>query len=146
MKNKKDKIKDKFSFKMLFNRFTKVIVIITIVYSMALTTISYIWSYLGKDPLVNLSSTIISTLVAPVITYLITNCIQCLFEYNQLAFSTPLAAIESGIVQSPTTSTSTYDEYTESIESSVGTVDNPIDLDELPLFEFGDTACGKGDD
>ena len=139
---KKDKVKDKFSFKMLFNRFTKVIVIITILYSMVLTTVSYIWSYLGKDPLVNLSSTIISTLVAPVITYLITNCIQCLFEYNQLAFSTPLAAIESGIVQSPITPVYTDIES----ESEVGTVDNPIDLDTLPLFEFGDCTNGKGAD
>ena len=139
---KKDKVKDKFSFKMLFNRFTKVIVIITILYSMALTTVSYIWSYLGKDPLVNLSSTIISTLVAPVITYLITNCVQCLFEYNQLAFSTPLAAIESGIVQSSTTPVYTDIES----EPEVGTVDNPIDLDTLPLFEFGDCTNGKGTD
>ena len=137
MKKRKEKNNDKFSFKIMFNRFTKIIVILTMIYSMALTTISYIWSYLGKDPLVNLSSTIISTLVAPVMTYLITNCIQCLFEYNQLAFSTPIAAIQSGVI--------TQQNITQTSTPTPISPDNPMDLDLTNDFEM-ETSSGKGDD
>ena len=91
-KDQKEK-KETLFFKM-FSRFTKIIVSITIIYSMILTTVSYIWAYLDKDPLIDLSSTIVSTLVAPVITYLITNMVQTIFEYNKLAFSTPLSRLE----------------------------------------------------
>ena len=140
MRKRKEKPKDKFSFKMMFNRFTKIIVILTMLYSMGLTTVSYIWSYLGKDPLVNLSSTIISTLVAPVMTYLITNCIQCIFEKNQLVFSTPIEAIQAGITpySGINTSTPISDEY-----ASFSTEENNIG--EFDSFEFMNCS-GLGDD
>lgn len=135
-KNNKDK-------KPFLSTFSKVIVFLSLVYGWVLTTVSYIWSYMGLQPLTDLSSTIVSTIVGPTITYLCSNALMTIFEKNQLAFSTPIAAIESGIVQSPITPVYTDIES----ESEVGTtVDNPIDLDTLPLFEFGDCTNGKGAD
>ena len=104
MEEDKKPKKDSLFFKM-FGRFSKIIVSITIIYSMILTTVSYIWSYLGKDPLVDLSSTIVSTLVAPVITYLVTNTVQVCLEYNKTLFSTPLTALNQDNNSSDDTST-----------------------------------------
>lgn len=143
-RNKKKKDKKPF-----LSTFSKVIVFLSLVYGWILTTVSYIWAYLGYQPLTDLSSTIVSTIVGPTLTYLCSNALMTIFEKNQLAFSTPLSAIESGIVQSPTilnTSALNHDEAQDIPEPVVGTVDNPINLDELPLFEFGDAACGRGED
>ena len=136
----KNNNKDK---KPFLSTFSKVIVFLSLVYGWVLTTVSYIWSYMGLQPLTDLSSTIVSTIVGPTITYLCSNALMTIFEKNQLAFSTPITAIESGIVQSPTTPV-----YSDDIdlEPEIGTVDNPINLDTLPLFEFGDCINGKGSD
>lgn len=90
MKKEKEK-KEK---KPLLNTFGKVIVFFCLLYGLALTTLSYIWSYLGLEPLVDLSTVIITTIVNPVLVYLIENALCDIFQHNKLAFSTPLTRLE----------------------------------------------------
>lgn len=70
--------------------YAKMVVAVLMVHGMALTTWSYILSSHGMDPVVDVSSTIVREIVAPVITYLATNTIMNIFEKNKLSFSIPL--------------------------------------------------------
>ena len=70
--------------------FAKLIVSLVMAHGMILTTLSYILSFWGLDPVVDVSSTIVREIVAPVIVYLATNTIMNVFEKNKLAFSVPI--------------------------------------------------------
>ena len=142
MKNKNNKKDDK-EHKPRVNSFPKFILLIVELHAMACITASYVLAFINHVSIVeNLSITIVGQIVAPLVAYITGSVVSNIFEKNQLTFSTPLSAIESGIVQSPITPVYTDIES----ESEVGTVDNPIDLDTLPLFEFGDCTNGKGAD
>lgn len=134
MKNIKNKKREK---KPFLSTFSKVIVFLSLIYGWILTTVSYIWAYKGYQPLTDLSSTIVSTIVSPTITYLLSNAFMTVFEKNQLAFSTPIAAIQSGVVTPQNT--------TQTSTSTSISPDNPLDLDEIDNFEFA-TSSGLGDD
>lgn len=71
-------------------RFTKFIVLIVVIYGMCLTTCSYILSLTGHDPVESVSTTLISSVIAPVITYLVTNLLENIFQKNKFTFSTPI--------------------------------------------------------
>ena len=133
-RRKKKEQKEK---KPFLSTFSKVIVFLSLIYGWVLTTISYIWAYKGYQPLTDLSSTIVSTIVSPTITYLLSNAFMTVFEKNQLAFSTPITAIQSGVV-SPQNST-------QISTSTPISPDNPIDLNLTNDFEM-ETSSGKGDD
>ena len=145
----KNKKQDK-EHKPKINSFPKFILLIVELHAMACITASYVLAFINHVSIVeNLSITIVGQIVAPLVAYITGSVISNIFEKNQLTFSTPLSAIESGVIQSPTipnTSALNYDEVQDVSEPVVGTVDNPINLDELPLFEFGDAACGRGED
>lgn len=76
--------------KVSIDTYAKMVVTLLIAHGMALTTWSYILSSHGMDPVVDVSSTIVREIVAPVITYLATNTIMNIFEKNKLSFSVPL--------------------------------------------------------
>lgn len=139
----KDIKNDKRARKPKIDTFPKLILVIVELHGMACVTASYILAFLNHMTVVeNLSVTIVGQIVSPLIAYILGNVVSNALEKNQWTFSTPLSAIESGIVQSPTTPV-----YTDvELEPEVGTVDNPINLDTLPLFEFGDCSDGKGSD
>lgn len=139
----KDIKNDKKARKPKIDTFPKLILVIVELHGMACVTASYILAFLNHMTVVeNLSVTIVGQIVSPLIAYILGNVVSNALEKNQWTFSTPLSAIESGIVQSPTTPV-----YTDvELEPEVGTVDNPINLDTLPLFEFGDCSDGKGSD
>lgn len=80
--------------KPMINRFSQFIVFFSMMYGLFLTTISYIFSFLGKEPLVDLSSVIVQTIVAPCVVWLCQNAILNIFEKNKLAFSTPLTRLD----------------------------------------------------
>lgn len=80
--------------KPLINTFAKMIVFICLIFGMVLTTVSYVFAYLGIEPLVDLSTVIITTIVSPVLTFLIENAFCDVFQHNKLAFSTPLERLE----------------------------------------------------
>lgn len=76
--------------KVKLNTYPKVIVSAVVGHGMLLTTASYVLAFMERDPVVDVSSTIVKEIVAPVIVYLATNMILNIFEKNKLAFSVPL--------------------------------------------------------
>lgn len=84
-KNRKRKRK-----RITLDTFSKLIVSLVVAHGMILTTLSYILSFWRLDPVVDVSSTIVREIVAPVIVYLATNTIMNVFEKNKLAFSVPI--------------------------------------------------------
>ena len=80
--------------KPLINRFSQFIVFFCMLYGLALTTVSYVFAALGYEPLVDLSSVIVQTIVAPCTVWLCQNAICNIFEKNKLAFSTPLVRLD----------------------------------------------------
>lgn len=76
--------------KVNLNTFPKVITVCVMFHGMALTTWSYILACFGLDPVVDVSSTIVSEIVAPIVVYLATNMVMNIFEKNRLSFSIPL--------------------------------------------------------
>lgn len=78
--------------KVSLNTYTKLITTAVVVHGMVLTSCSYILAYIGMDPVVDVSSTIVKEIVAPLVVYLGTNTIMNIFEKNKLSFSVPLNA------------------------------------------------------
>lgn len=78
--------------KVSLNTYTKLITTAVVVHGMVLTSCSYILAYMGMDPVVDVSSTIVKEIVAPLVVYLGTNTIMNIFEKNKLSFSVPLNA------------------------------------------------------
>lgn len=76
--------------KVSLDTYAKVITTAVIIHGMILTSWSYVLSSIGMDPVVDVSSTIVREIVAPVIVYLATNMIMNIFEKNKLSFSVPL--------------------------------------------------------
>lgn len=134
------KSKDKPEKKKFLDRFSKFIVFFCLLYGLGLTTVSYVYSFIYREPLVDLSSTIITTIVGPVVVWLAQNALCNIFEKNQLSFSTPITAIESGIVNNnnaiQTDTSTTIPSSTNT--TSIVNIDNPIDLNDDSVFvEFG---------
>lgn len=77
--------------KPFINTFAKMIVFICLIFGMVLTTVSYVFAYMGIEPLVDLSTVLITTVVSPVLTFLIENALCDVFQHNKLSFSTPLS-------------------------------------------------------
>lgn len=80
--------------KPLITRFSQFIVFFCMMYGLLLTTVSYVFAALGYEPLVDLSSVIVQTIVAPCTVWLCQNALCNIFEKNKLSFSTPLSRLE----------------------------------------------------
>ena len=76
--------------KVRLNTYTKLITTAVVAHGMVLTSCSYILAYAGMDPVVDVSSTIVREIIAPLVVYLGTNTIMNIFEKNKLSFSVPL--------------------------------------------------------
>jgi hypothetical protein len=70
---------------------------------------------MALDPVVNVSITLITEIVAPTMTFMITHMVENIFKYNKLSFSEPLEQINK--VRS--------EETTRTIESIIA--DSPED-------------------
>lgn len=70
--------------------YSKLVTTAVMVHGMILTTWSYVLACFDKDPVVDVSSTIVREIVAPVIVYLATNTIMNIFEKNKMSFSVPI--------------------------------------------------------
>lgn len=77
--------------------FSKLIVFMVMLHGMLMSTLSYVLSAFGHDPVENVSVAIITEVIAPVSVYLATKTIQNIFEYNKLSFSTPISEIQKDI-------------------------------------------------
>lgn len=139
--SKKEKIKEEKSKKPRVDTFPKAILLLIELHGMACVTASYVLAFINHMTVVeNLSITIVGQIIAPLICYLTGSVISNVFEKNQLTFSTPLSAIESGIipVSTDTISSSVPDEYINfSTEETV--------VDDVCSFEF-DGCSGLGED
>lgn len=80
--------------KPFLSTFSKVITFLSLITGWVLVILSYIWAYLGYEPLTDLSSTIVTTIVGPVVVYLCTNSLCTIFEKNKLSISTPLSYLD----------------------------------------------------
>lgn len=88
--NRRRRFKNRKKKKVSLNTYVKLITTAVLVHGMILTTCSYILSAFKVDPVVDVSSTIVREIVAPVIVYMATNMIMNIFEKNKLSFSIPL--------------------------------------------------------
>lgn len=87
--------------------FAKLLVMLVVLHGMVMTTLSYVLAGFNHDPVQDVSVAIISEIIAPTVTFMITHVIQNIFEYNKLSFSTPLAHIEKNEVDEADTTSST---------------------------------------
>lgn len=78
--------------KVSLDTFAKLVTTAVVVHGMIMTTWSYVLACFEKDPVVDVSTTIVREIVAPVIVYLATNTIMNIFEKNQLSFSVPIGS------------------------------------------------------
>ena len=76
--------------KVSLNTYAKVATTAVLAHGMILTSCSYVLSWIGMDPVVDVSSTIVKEIVAPLVVYLGTNTIMNIFEKNKLSFSEPI--------------------------------------------------------
>ena len=76
--------------KVSLDTYTKLVTTAVVAHGMILTSCSYILAYIGMDPVVDVSSTIVKEIVAPLVVYLGTNTIMNIFEKNKLSFSVPI--------------------------------------------------------
>lgn len=72
--------------KVSLNTYAKVATTAVLAHGMILTSCSYILAWIGMDPVVDVSSTIVKEIVAPLVVYLGTNTIMNIFEKNKLSF------------------------------------------------------------
>ncbi len=82
MKQKKKKVS--------LNTYAKIATTAVLAHGMILTSCSYILAWKKMDPVVDVSSTIVKEIVAPLVVYLGTNTIMNIFEKNKLSFSVPI--------------------------------------------------------
>lgn len=71
-------------------RFTKGITLLIVIHGLLMITASYLLAFLGREPVSDVSTTLVTQVVAPTLVYLITNCIGNIFEKNELIFSSPI--------------------------------------------------------
>lgn len=82
--------KNKRKKKVKLDTYAKAATTAVLVHGMILTSLSYLLASAGLDPVVDVSSTIVREIVAPLIVYLGTNMIMNIFEKNKLSFSVPI--------------------------------------------------------
>lgn len=71
----------------------KLLTLIIVGHGLICITLSYVLAFMCLDPVVNVSVTLITEIVAPTMTFMITHMIENVFKYNKLSFSEPLAQI-----------------------------------------------------
>jgi hypothetical protein len=76
--------------KVSIDTYTKLITTLVVAHGMLLTSWSYVLAWKGLDTVADVSTTIVTEIIAPVITYLATNTIMNIFEKNKLSFSVPI--------------------------------------------------------
>lgn len=75
--------------------FFKWLIVIVEAHGLFCVTMSYALAWMDKVNVVEtVSSTIITEIVAPIVTYGVTRVIENIFEKNKLSFSTPLKSIK----------------------------------------------------
>lgn len=76
--------------KVRIDTYTKASTSIVLGHGLIMVTMSYVLAWFEKDAVVDVSTTLITEIVAPLCLYMGTNCIMNIFEKNKLSFSTPI--------------------------------------------------------
>lgn len=72
--------------------FVKAATAVVLLHGLVMVTMSYVLAWFEKDAVVDVSTTLITEIVAPLCLYMGTNCIMNIFEKNELSFSKPIQA------------------------------------------------------
>lgn len=78
--------------KVKIDTYVKAATSIVLGHGLIMVTMSYVLAWFEKDAVVDVSTTLITEIVAPLCLYIGTNCIMNIFEKNKLSFSVPLNA------------------------------------------------------
>ncbi|GEM_PF-881502 len=100
--------KKRASKKVRIDTFVKAATTAVLMHGLVMVTMSYVLAWFEKDTVVDVSTTLITEIVAPLCLYMGTNCIMNIFEKNKLSFSTPIQMQE--IVNEMQTKTDGTDE------------------------------------
>lgn len=100
--------KKRVSKRIRIDTFVKAATTAVLVHGLVMVTMSYVLAWFEKDTVVDVSTTLITEIVAPLCLYMGTNCIMNIFEKNKLSFSTPIQMQE--IVNEMQTKTDGTDE------------------------------------
>lgn len=76
--------------KVKIDTYVKAATSIVLGHGLIMVTMSYVLAWFEKDAVVDVSTTLITEIVAPLCLYMGTNCIMNIFEKNELSFSTPI--------------------------------------------------------
>lgn len=76
--------------KIKIDTYVKAATTIVLGHGLVMVTMSYVLAWFEKDAVVDVSTTLITEIVAPLCLYMGTNCIMNIFEKNELIFSTPI--------------------------------------------------------
>ena len=69
--------------KNLFDSFMKIVVAVVVVHGLLCVTASYILAFIGKEVIAeNLSSTVITEIMAPIVAYAIKSTLENISKYN----------------------------------------------------------------
>lgn len=82
--------KKRVSKRIRIDTFVKAATTAVLVHGLVMVTMSYVLAWFEKDTVVDVSTTLITEIVAPLCLYMGTNCIMNIFEKNKLSFSTPI--------------------------------------------------------
>lgn len=84
--------KKRASKKVRIDTFVKAATTMVLIHGLVMVTMSYVLAWFEKDTVVDVSTTLITEIVAPLCLYMGTNCIMNIFEKNELSFSKPIQA------------------------------------------------------
>ncbi len=76
--------------KVKIDTYVKAATSIVLGHGLIMVTMSYVLAWFEKDAVVDVSTTLITEIVAPLCLYIGTNCIMNIFEKNELSFSRPI--------------------------------------------------------
>ena len=76
--------------KIKIDTYVKAATSLVLAHGLIMITMSYVLAWFEKDAVVDVSTTLITEIVAPLCLYIGTNCIMNIFEKNKLSFSTPI--------------------------------------------------------
>lgn len=76
--------------KIRIDTYVKATTTIVLMHGLVMVTMSYVLAWFEKDAVVDVSTTLITEIVAPLCLYMGTNCIMNIFEKNELSFSKPI--------------------------------------------------------
>lgn len=69
--------------------FPKLLVSLVVAHGMVLTTLSYVLSFMDKEPVASVSEVIVKEILAPTVAYIIGNVFLNIFEKNVTKISAP---------------------------------------------------------